>query len=310
MKGHFEDWTNKDPLIMNTLFGATQGTVQQKAAFDEFDPINFSNLIKKLAKTSEWQKYPELQKWANAAYRVERYFNGYGLLFRIKGGWGFDFATANFIECQNMLMKAGQKKMALQDLIVHLLDYVTKQIQSAAMTLVGVSKYHLKDHSKVLGKVKWAALTPEEKQRIMETIIGIIETSKLKGFSICIVDIPSELLPKFSEMQRFNLVQSAKTYLVFDCSPEEPEAFVVTKAKECYKVFGKETPIKCPCMINQKDVNVCQHIIAADLKFPKYKLVDKIVTFLNNEKEKHRIQRQMSREDANKGSTTSRRSGS
>uniref|UniRef100_A0A914P8X8 Uncharacterized protein n=1 Tax=Panagrolaimus davidi TaxID=227884 RepID=A0A914P8X8_9BILA len=150
MKGHFEEWTSNDLSVINTLFGKVQGTIQEKAAFDVLDIEEFKNLIQNLAQTPEWQKYPELQKWAKTPHRVDRYFEGYGLLYRIIAGWGFNFATTNALECLNMLVKSGQKKMALHDLIIHLLDYVTKQIQSAAMTLIGTSKYHLKDLSKML----------------------------------------------------------------------------------------------------------------------------------------------------------------
>uniref|UniRef100_A0A914Q7D7 SWIM-type domain-containing protein n=1 Tax=Panagrolaimus davidi TaxID=227884 RepID=A0A914Q7D7_9BILA len=124
-----------------------------------------------------------------------------------------------------------------------------------------------------------------------------------------ICELPHQLLPNLSEVQRMDFVTSARTYQVFNCSPDEPGAFLVTKGEENFKIFSKSIPIICKCMYGKNNISICVHILAIDIKFPDFKIVDQIVKYLEEESEAQRIKRITDQKDGNKQSS-SRRTGS
>jgi hypothetical protein len=63
------------------------------------------------------------------------------------------------------------------------------------------------------------------------------------------------------------------------------------------------------CMYGKTNISICVHILAIDIKFPEFKIVDQIVKYLEEESEAQRIKRITDQKDGNKESS-SRRSGS
>uniref|UniRef100_A0AC34GFT9 SWIM-type domain-containing protein n=1 Tax=Panagrolaimus sp. ES5 TaxID=591445 RepID=A0AC34GFT9_9BILA len=258
-----------------------EGATHVMGLIDEMEFENFYDKITLMATSEKWSKYEKLQKFVASESRLRYFFDRHNLKARIAGGFAFKQATDNIGECMNMLIKAKPEfkdNMPIQDLIKAIQKVMVSQLADISRVYIHKAPCQLYDEKRFLGDSEWAALSEERKRELLKEIF-IIDSDLLPGFESSSV-FPASLASNISEVQRNDMILTAKTFKVFE---DEPGIYIVKKGDDLKNIDTTTVPIHCKCkMANGKQV-VCHHILAVHEKFPGANILQKMENYLKTE---------------------------
>uniref|UniRef100_A0A914YYY6 SWIM-type domain-containing protein n=1 Tax=Panagrolaimus superbus TaxID=310955 RepID=A0A914YYY6_9BILA len=260
--------------ILGDIFGRVVGESRYKGLLDELSFPEFEAKLDYLSSVDYWVQNPRLIEWLKQASRRERIFTRYGLLSRIRGGWGYKACESNTIECENKIIKEDIDDMTpVPDVIRKVEARVHSQIIIAASSFVQDDPVQLRDQSEFVGLEGWKRLPTELKVNKFNGI-GLENTDEIAGFKMAPTTFPSELAPNMTEQQRREMMNQSKKIEVF--SSASPGVFLVSSTPKAFFVHTKDEKVTCQCNYQEKHQHICLHILAVDNKYPNLKVVQKL----------------------------------
>uniref|UniRef100_A0A914QGF5 SWIM-type domain-containing protein n=1 Tax=Panagrolaimus davidi TaxID=227884 RepID=A0A914QGF5_9BILA len=288
--------------IRGDIFGTVVGTSRYKGLLDELSYPEFEAKLHYLSSLDYWIRNPRLIEWLKPTSRRERIFKRYGLLSRIRGGWGYKACETNTVECENKIIKEDIYDMTpVPEVIRKVEARVHSQIIIAGTSFVQDDPVQLRNQSEFVGLEGWKRLSTDSKLKKFNGI-GLENSDEIAGFTMAPTTFPPTLAPNMTEQQRREMMQQSKKVEVF--ASASPGVFLVSSTPKAFFVYTKDEKIKCQCNFQEKHQNICLHILAVHNKYPDLKVIQKLE---NNVKELTSAQIHEIMTSKDSGAKTSRR---